>query len=407
MTPDGTAQPTFTDVAFANAQFDEQFIRAIDTIPYGGADFGEAYLAAKRIGDEDREAWYSQWQALGDRIVADGERSLAAGRVVSARESFLRAATYHRTAGVFLIAPPLDDRLRLAHAKQSDAFRRASALLDDTVLATTIVVDGHDLDAYFLVPPGAGPFPALILVGGYDGTMEETYFAGGAAALRRGYAVLLMDGPGQGGALIEKGLHFRTDWEAVVGPEIDWLLSRPEVDGTRIAALGRSWGGFLAPRAAAVEHRLAAVIADAPQYAPGAGARFLLPPELRDRFDDGDPAVLNAALRAGMEASADLAFMLNRGMLTHGFDTPLDYLRGAAAFSLEGIAGDIACPVLLTTGESDPRNRDAQNLFDALVAPKEYIRFTEAEGGGKHDEAGAATLFSQRAFDWLDATLGR
>ncbi|GAA1928570.1 alpha/beta fold hydrolase [Microbacterium aoyamense] len=398
--------PTLTGVAFADPQFDGQFVRLLDTIPYGGADFGEAFITAKLIGD-DRDAWFVQWQALGDRIMADAEKSLAAGHAVSAREGFLRATTYYRTSGIFHLAPPLDDRLIASYRNQKNAFRRASALMDETFTSVTIPVDGQELDAYFATPAGDGPFPTVILVGGYDGTMEETYFAGGAAALRRGYAILLMDGPGQGGALIEKGLHFRPDWETVVTAEVDWLLTRPEVDAEKIVALGRSWGGFLAPRAATAEHRLAAVIGDAPQYDVGAGAKFLLPAEYRDQLETGDADTLNAALRAEMAASAELAFTFDRGMLTHGFDTPLEYLRGSAPYTLAGLADRISCPVLLATGENDPRNRSAQQLYDALPSPKEYIRFTNAEGAGEHDEAGAAALFSQRAFDWLDETLGR
>lgn len=404
---DQAAHPTLTDVAFTNTQFDGQFVRAIDTIPYGGADFGEAFITAKLIGETDENAWYTHWTALADRIMTDGAASLAAGHKVSARECFLRAATYYRTAGCFLLAPPLDERLVASYTKQKDALRRASVLLDETFEQVTITVDGHELDAYFATPAGDGPFPTIVMVGGYDGTMEETYFAGGAAALRRGYAIPLMDGPGQGGALIELGLHFRPDWEAVVTPEVDWLLTRPEVDAARIVALGRSWGGYLAPRAATTEHRVAAVIADAPQFAAGAGAKYLLPAQYQDQLETGDADILNAALYAAMAASPDLAFTLNRGMLTHGFATPLDYLRGSAPYSLEGIAADISCPVLLTTGESDPRNKGAQSLYDALTAPKTYVRFTDAEGAGLHDEAGAAALFTQRAFDWLDEVLGR
>jgi hypothetical protein len=63
--------------------------------------------------------------------------------------------------------------------------------------------------------------------------------------------------------------------------------------------------------------------------------------------------------------------------------------------------------VLLTIGQNDPRIVDAHSLFDALTAPKTMIEFTNAEGAGEHDEAGAAALFSQRAFDWLDTVIGR
>ena len=66
--------------------------------------------------------------------------------------------------------------------------------------------------------------------------------------------------------LIKHGLPIRPDWENVVTPVIDYALTRPEIDPDRIALVGWSFGGFLAPRAAAFEHRIAALIAD-----PGQG----------------------------------------------------------------------------------------------------------------------------------------
>jgi hypothetical protein len=62
----------------------------------------------------------------------------------------------------------------------------------------------------------------------------------------------------------------------------------PEVDGKRMALMGRSWGGYLAQRAATAEHRVAAVISDAGQFDPGP------PGALRDRCQR---AVLPAQLR--------------------------------------------------------------------------------------------------------------
>lgn len=399
-------EPTLTELAFADGQFDGQFLRVLDVIATGGADVGEAFITARRIPEGDKSAWYEEWNALGARVLADAEKSLAAGHRVSAREGFLRATTYFRSSGVFMFAPPMDPRFVAANARQRDAFRRAIELMEYPCREVRIPYEGTELDGYFATPPGPGPFPTLILIGGYDGTMEESYFAGGVAALRRGYAILLMDGPGQGAALVERGLYFRHDWEAVVTAEVDWLVARPEVDPSRIAAMGRSWGGYLAPRAATAEHRLVAVVADAPQFAPGANAALLLPEEYRADLYTGDVAELDRAVRARMEQSPGLDFTMNRGMLTHGYTTPVEYLRGTKPYSLDGIADRIDCPVLLTIGQNDPRNTDAQRLFDALTAPKTMIEFTNAEGGGEHDEAGAAALFSQRVFDWLDMMIG-
>jgi predicted alpha/beta-fold hydrolase len=49
----------------------------------------------------------------------------------------------------------------------------------------------------------------------------------------------------------------------------------------------------------------------------------------------------------------------------------------------------------------------ARSLYDALVCDKALIEFTRAEGAGAHCEAGARSVFNERAFDWLDATLKR
>lgn len=61
--------------------------------------------------------------------------------------------------------------------------------------------------------------PTVIYNSGYDSTLEEAYFAVGAAALSRGYNVLAFDGPGQGAALRVQGLVFRPDWEKVVSKD--------------------------------------------------------------------------------------------------------------------------------------------------------------------------------------------
>ncbi|MEU3277752.1 alpha/beta hydrolase family protein [Streptomyces antibioticus] len=52
---------------------------------------------------------------------------------------------------------------------------------------------------------------------------------------------------------------FTTRWETVVRPVIDRPERRKDVDRSRIAITGLSMGGNLVARAAAFEHRLAAV----------------------------------------------------------------------------------------------------------------------------------------------------
>ncbi len=403
--PQAAENPTLTGIVFSDREMDAQLLRALDTISAGGADFGECFMTARRIPDGDTDAWLTQWQALGDRMIANASGSLANGNIVSARESLLRAVTYYRTSSIFFYRPPLDPAFARAYDLQRDAFQRAAPLSDWTIETVQIPYENTTLDGYLLLPTAEGPFPIVVMVDGYDGTKEELYFSGAVAALRRGYAALLVDGPGQGAVLIEQELYFRPDWEAVVTPQIDFLETRPEIEPARIVLMGRSWGGYLAPRAATAEHRIAALVADPGQYDPAGTALAFFPEAHRQEVLTGDPTPLNEMLSGAMKENPGLAFSLERGMLTHGFATPIEYIRGLQAYTLVGIADQIQCPLLICAAENDSVGRTAKALYDAIEAPKEYILFANADGAGEHDEVGAAALFAQRVFDWLDTTL--
>jgi dienelactone hydrolase len=135
-------------------------------------------------------------------------------------------------------------------------------LLEPAIEPVEIPFEGTTLPGYLYrgVPSGV-PSPTLVAHNGFDGGAEEMHFFGAAAAAERGFTVLTFDGPGQPGTLHRRGLAFRPDWENVVAPVLDFALKLPEVDRERVALLGVSMGGVLAPRAAAFERRLAAVIA--------------------------------------------------------------------------------------------------------------------------------------------------
>ncbi len=247
------------------------------------------------------------------------------------------------------------------------------------------------------------------MTGGYDSTAEEVYFYSGAAALARGYNVLCYDGPGQGGALIEDGLLFRPDWETVVaGAILDYVGRRPEVDPMRIALMGMSFGGYLAPRAASGAPTLAACIADPGQYSLLEEARTRLPAPLARQLPNGSPFMLNIIdrlMRLRLRHPTE-GWAIRRGLWVHGVERPIDYLRLAAQYTLEGRIERIRCPTLIASAEGDAIGATAGKLYDLLTCPKTFQRFKTSEGAGAHCEAGARGLFNQRVFDWLDAVLG-
>jgi alpha-beta hydrolase superfamily lysophospholipase len=392
-------------VHFDNAEYDGQLLRALGYTYYGGADIGECLSTARRITEGDDDSWYREWFATADRVYSAAEASQAAGHRISAREAYLRASNYYRAGYAFLYRPPIDPRALAALTRHGEAFRKSIALLAPSGEPVAIPYEGTTLPAYFYrADSSSQPRPTLLITDGYDGTVEETYFSV-AGALRRGYNALCFDGPGQGNVLFAQHLYMRPDWEHVVTPVVDYLLTRPEVDSHRNALVGRSWGGYLAPRAASVEHRLAACIADPGLLSPAAGAHQMLPPNLRDAFDRDDSVALEPFFAQMMQNPA-VAFSLNRGMLVHNVGTPLAYLRAMEPYTLEAHVDQIRCPTLVTQAENDLRASQSQELYDALQGPKLLIQFSDAEGAGEHCESGASSLYDQRILDWLDGVLG-
>jgi dienelactone hydrolase len=392
-------------VFFDNPEYDGQLLRALAYTYYGGADVGECLTTARRIAEGDDDSWYREWYATADRLYAAAEASRAAGHRVSAREAYLRASNYYRTAYIFMYRAPVDPRAVAALDRHREAFRQAAALFTPPIEPVAIPYESTTLPGYFYRVDGGGtPRATLLVTGGYDGTVEEGYFSV-AGALRRGYNALCFDGPGQGAVLFKQHLYMRPDWERVVTPAVDYLLTRPEVDGNRIALVGRSWGGYLAPRAATVEHRLAACIADPGLLAPGAIVQKMVPAALQEAFARNDAATLEPVFAQMMQSPMG-AFTLNRGMLVHGVATPLAYLRAMPPYTLMDRADQVRCPTLVTQAENDLRASQSQELYDALRCPKVLVAFSNAEGAGEHCEAGAAALYDQRVLDWLDGVLG-
>jgi pimeloyl-ACP methyl ester carboxylesterase len=393
----------------------EQFAtRTLFLTTYGGADFGECLTTMQRIGDDgDAAAWYREWTATGDRLAGAARESEDAGHVVSAREAYLRAATYYRTSYQPLYGAPVDSRLVAAFERESEALESMVRMSGPDMELVEIPFEGGSLPG--LLARRRGPDGArgtILHTNGYDSDLTEMFSAHVPAANARGYDILLFDGPGQGRNLIRDGIPLRPDWETVVSPVLDWLLARPGIDSERVVLAGWSLGGFLAPRAAAFEQRLAALIADPGQWdlRDGLVARLPLGDDQKASFPDGvDPHALDPMQGhlEGPDGDPSLRWaLLQRGRWVNDKATLFDLLADLTCYRISDVADQINCPTLITQSEGDPVGAGAKKLFDALTVQKVLLKFTAAEGSGGHCEATARRLFHQRVYDWLDETLG-
>jgi len=208
----------------------------LGSVRTGCGDAGEILATVATIANGDATSWVSAWQALGDRVAAIADAAAARHHGVSARDAYLRAATYYATAltSVDGVDDP-DTALHQVFAQHRRCFDAYVERLEPPAFNVDVPYGHSRMPGYLFVPDTGGtPRGTLVLNNGSDGAV--TSLLGMAkAACDRGYNALIFDGPGQQSVLFEQGIPFRADWEHVITPIVDFLSQRPEVDPDRIS----------------------------------------------------------------------------------------------------------------------------------------------------------------------------
>jgi dienelactone hydrolase len=362
--------------------FAYQFRRGLGETQEGGGTVSECFLVASRIVPGDKESWHREWLAAAERNFQRGLEEERRGHVQTAMNCFLRAADYYRQAEFFL-AP--DDPRRLETftkmERASHAFLRH--LTPPGEVLEIPYLDGATLPAYFVRAPFPdGRQPCLIAMGGLDSIKDEMWFMQAHGALQRGIAVLMIDGPGQGGTLRRHGIPTRPDYEVPIGRCIDYLLTRPDVDPARIAVCGSSLGGYYAARAGAMEPRLAACISH--------GAVWSIY-ELWKNADESH----------GLAAHITWVF---------GVRSMKEAVERARAFTLEGVLENMRCPYLILHGGYDVLGMSqATKTYEYAKARgvNVTLRFvTPEETGAEHCQHDNPTIGQEIMGDWLADVFG-
>jgi hypothetical protein len=366
---------------------------------HGGAEAGEAFYAASRVGDGDPESWIREWTALADRVLARAEQSAGAGHTVSARQSYLRSYLYRRAALAFM-DPSRDARFPPTYVAAREHFRAACSLFAPPIEPLSIAFEGAALPGYFMRGDGGpSPGPTLLTFGGADTFVEDTYFITAPAGAARGWNVVLVDLPGQG-VLPMDGRTWRPDCEKPARAVIDAVLARPDVDPKRFAAIGISAGGYIASRVAGADDRVKAVVT----------VSLLL--EFEKIFPDSFRTVEDSfAFRSVKAIAPDRVEAALRLM---GYYEWRWGVRSLAELKVACAASHadptlIRCPLLNVVSEQEFNDfpparewdavcRSSLALYDRVVTPAD-------EGAESHGVGTNLSLLNQIVFDWLEERL--
>lgn len=371
-------------------------------------DVGETLATIERIPEGDIEAWVTEWTATADRLAQQADDSLAAGHRVSARTKLLRASTYYDHASAQSPGTQDPSRYTSLWERHRDAWDRAVDLFDTPVERIEIPYEATTLAGYFFMPSSdVAPRPTVILNNGSDGPVISQWSLGGRAAIARGWNAITFDGPGQGAGLHRQHLYFRPDWEHVVTPVVDWLLTRPEVDADKIALQGISQAGYWAPRAAAFEHRIAALVADPGVVRVASSWEQHLPKELLQLIDDGNQADFDALMDANPNEQQKA--MLAWRMAPYGTTSYYEAYVKAREHTLDAATiAQIRCPTLVLDPDGEQFwPGQSHQLHDALTCEKQLARFTAIEGADWHCEPAAQSLRDETVFDFLETVFSR
>ncbi len=209
----------------------------------------------------DWASWPEVWSKYAAEAERRGEARLAQRANRTAGEELARAALYYHY-GQFLTFDDLK-RKRQVHDLKVRAFQRAAELLDPPLQRVEIAFESIKMAGYLRLPRGVERPPCVILMGGLD-TTKEDYLTVNNLCIQRGLATLVFDGPGQGETQFE--MLWRPDYDQAVTAVLDFVEKCPEIDPSRIGIIGRSMGGFYAPKAAANDARVKAAVAWGAMY---------------------------------------------------------------------------------------------------------------------------------------------
>jgi esterase FrsA len=228
----------FRDAAFADGRKMriEEFVRR-------GADHEAAEAIFNKMASLDAEPWVAEWSKLAEPFEYQAAQLESQGKLTEANKLYLKAATYYGIAKFPCINHPAK---QAAYKKVIENYLKGARSQDPPMERVEIPFEGKKIIGYLRKPKGVTRPPVVIATGGVDVYKEERNTAD---ILSIGAAAFSMDMPGAG----ESPAWNTPDAEKLYITTIDYLLTRNDLDGSRMGFVGRSYAGYWGGKMAYVE----------------------------------------------------------------------------------------------------------------------------------------------------------
>ncbi|HWV98738.1 MAG TPA: alpha/beta fold hydrolase [Candidatus Acidoferrum sp.] len=274
---------------------------------------------------------------------------------------------------------------------------------------------GDELVGTLFLPRVDHPIPALIICHG-AGEFKENYFEMCEHLAQRGLASLAIDMHGHGESGGERFYVDIRQWVADIQAAIDFLLTRPEVDGSRIGAFGLSSGGTAVLEAGMVEPRLKvligldATVRNSLPFVETAIFKLLVGVgKMKRRLTGRDFRVPLAKFPGGPKMASDPEVDRRLKSDPHTLEAFMAFpLPGAEqAFFVDTITrvSRITAPTLVLWGEDDKLDppETGRLLCEALTCKKQ-LKVIRGNGHVGHLDRNRAEVFALTA-DWVSENL--
>ena len=385
------AHRSYTRYHFEDEEMDFAFQWLLGSIANGGAEIGEAFYVAGNIKDGSPESWQNEWEKMAIRKETRAKNALKKGHKITARENYLKASNYYRTALVSML--PDNPKFNKISKKIRTCMKTAGKLFEPQMRYFEVPFENTLLPSYFRpVIKDGKPRKTLLMIGGGETFIEDNVFYIESQTIKRGYNFITVDIPGQG-MLPAKGFFFRKDTETQIKAILDVILKFPEVDPKKLAVYGISNGGYFVPRAATIEKRITAIV-----ISSAVVDNYRMFKEMPFSKDTQKQIDQWPAFKKAITSAVTWRW---------GLDPKNIKGQTEATKEFQFDPSRITCPVLDIVGAGEYVNKETKRQQEEFLNKvgtqnKTLVITPENEGASSHCIGENRTLMAQIVFDWLD-----